>query len=131
MDLARTAVETHEILIEDTGERFHCLSGENVLKAMERLNRRGIPVGCRGGGCGVCKIRVSMGPYVAKRMSRAHVSATEEVQGIGLACCVIPTGDLSVSVLGQMRQAIWQAPRERGRRETEQGGSEPAASRGE
>lgn len=131
MDPGRQSLPQHEVLIEDTGERFRCIAGENVLKAMERLNRRGIPVGCRGGGCGVCKIRVSMGPYQAKRMSRAHVSAIEEAQGVGLACCVVPTGDVALTVLGQMRQAIWQVPRARGRRESEQGGSEPAASRGE
>jgi ferredoxin len=50
-----------QILIEDTGETYACAEGETLLKAMERLGRKGIPVGCRGGGCGVCKVQVTQG----------------------------------------------------------------------
>ncbi len=95
-----------EILITDTGERFACTPGENLLKAMERLNRRGIPVGCRGGGCGVCKIRVRRGQYTALKMSRAHVSAEEEASGVGLACRILPTSDLELQVQGSLRKSV-------------------------
>jgi len=97
---------TYEILIADTGERFTCGDSENVLKAMERLNRRDIPVGCRGGGCGVCKIKMSRGSYSAKKMSRAHVSIEEEANGIGLACRVHPTSNLELQVVGAMRKSV-------------------------
>ena len=100
----------HEILIADTGERFACGDDENVLKAMERLNRRGIPVGCRGGGCGVCKVKICRGNYSARKMSRAHVSVDEEAGGIGLACRVYPASDLELQVLGAMRKSVL-APR--------------------
>jgi ferredoxin len=96
----------YEILIADTGERFACRAGENILKAMERLSRRGIPVGCRGGGCGVCKVQVRRGEYRAQKMSRAHVSAAEEAVGVGLACRLVPTTDLELTVLGGMRPSI-------------------------
>ncbi len=95
-----------EILITDTGERFTCAPGENLLKAMERLNRQGIPVGCRGGGCGVCKIQVRRGKFTALKMSRAHVSAEEEASGVGLACRVLPTTDLELQVLGALRKTV-------------------------
>lgn len=95
----------HVVSIEDSGVQFTCRAGENILKAMERLNRQGIPVGCRGGGCGVCKIKVTKGTYSLRRMSRAHVSAEEEMAGIGLACCTLPTSDLSLKVLGSIRTA--------------------------
>ena len=38
-----------------------CDEEQNVLAAMERLGRKGIPVGCRGGGCGVCRVQVTYG----------------------------------------------------------------------
>lgn len=96
----------YEILIEDTGERFVCAAGENILKAMERLNRKGIPVGCRGGGCGVCKVRINAGRYSTKKMSREHVSVNEEAAGIGLACRLLPASDLALQVLGNMRNSL-------------------------
>ncbi|MSR14581.1 MAG: 2Fe-2S iron-sulfur cluster binding domain-containing protein [Gammaproteobacteria bacterium] len=96
----------YEIVIEETDERFFCAAGENILKAMERLNRKGIPVGCRGGGCGVCKVRVRSGRYSARKMSRAHVSVEEESNGIGLACRLVPESDLAVQVLGTMRKSV-------------------------
>lgn len=92
-----------EVNIPETGERFVCRPGENVLKAMERLNRRGIPVGCRGGGCGVCRIRVRRGEYAVRRMSRTHVSEEEQNAGVALACCVTPLTDLELEVLGRLR----------------------------
>ena len=45
----------YEVLIEDTGERYDCREDRNLLEGMEALGRKGVPVGCRHGGCGVCK----------------------------------------------------------------------------
>ena len=61
--------------------------------------RECIPVGCRGGGCGVCRIRVIDGEYELKKMSRKHVSETEQEQGVALACRVYPLGDMKIEVL--------------------------------
>jgi ferredoxin len=33
-----------------------------------------VPVGCRGGGCGVCRVQVLSGGYESKRMSRRFVT---------------------------------------------------------
>ncbi|NMG01880.1 2Fe-2S iron-sulfur cluster binding domain-containing protein [Azoarcus taiwanensis] len=92
----------HSIHIEQTGEVFTCADTQNVLRGMEALGRRGIPVGCRGGGCGVCKIRVTSGEFKVRKMSRAYVSEAEEAEGIVLACKTFPLSDLSVSVVGKM-----------------------------
>ena len=96
----------YQIVIEDTGEQYPCDERESVLEGMARLGRRGIPVGCRGGGCGVCKVRILSGEYVAKVMSRAHVSAAELADGIVLACRVLPGSDLSVEVTGKMKKSV-------------------------
>jgi ferredoxin len=95
-----------QIEIVDTNERFACSAHDNVLKAMEQLRRRGIPVGCRGGGCGACKVLVTLGQYETKKMSRSCVTADEEANGFALACRLHPGSDLKVKVVGKMARAV-------------------------
>lgn len=99
----------HQVLIEDTGEQYACGECESVLDGMARLGRRGIPVGCRGGGCGVCKVQIVEGSYAVGVMSRAHVSADELAAGVVLACRVMPHSDLCVQVLGKMKKTVCRA----------------------
>jgi ferredoxin len=94
------------IHIRDTGESFLCNVDKSVLGGMEALRRKGIPVGCRSGGCGVCKIRIEKGAVRRGPTSRAHVSLDEEAEGVALACRCFPEADLELSVLGKMRTSF-------------------------
>ena len=94
------------VTIADTGEVFRCREDETLLSGMERLGKRGIPVGCRGGGCGVCKVRLEAGECSKRVMSRDHVSAEEEANGIVLACRVKPLSDIRLRVLGKMKKKV-------------------------
>lgn len=96
----------YQIHIEDTGETFSCSEEESVLIGMARLGRKGIPVGCRGGGCGVCKVQVLSGTYQSAVMSRAHISEQEQASGIVLACRIMPCSDLSLQVIGKMKKTV-------------------------
>ena len=96
----------HTVTIENTGETFRCDEDTNVLLGMEQLCRKGIPVGCRNGGCGVCKVQVNKGQYAKRKMSRGVVSAEEEASGCVLACKIFPQSDLEVEVVGKMARAI-------------------------
>src|SRR5437763_1143778 len=104
-----TATMPFEVRIENTGESFRCGEGQNVLKAMEQLCRKGIPVGCRNGGCGVCKVRVMKGRDAAQKMSRSCVSVEEEAQGVALACRIFPASDIEVTIVGKMVNAVMAA----------------------
>lgn len=95
----------HEIIIADTGESYLCDELESVLLGMARLGRKGIPLGCRGGGCGVCKVAVVEGQYQAGTMSRAHVSEEEQKAGCALACRIRPESSLKVKVVGKLQKA--------------------------
>jgi len=53
----------------ETRERFSCSPEQSVLEGMANLGRRGIPVGCEGGACGVCKVEVLKGDYESRFMS--------------------------------------------------------------
>lgn len=101
--------EGYRVLVTDTGESFVCGEAETALNALARCGRRGIPVGCRGGGCGVCKVQVLQGQYQTRPMSRSHVSEDDEASHQVLACCIVPQTDLQLRVIGRMRKA-WQAP---------------------
>ena len=93
----------YNVVIDETGERFRCSPQESLLVGMERLGKKGIPVGCRGGGCGVCKVQLEAGECSKRVMSRDHVSAEEEANGIVLACRVKPLSDIRLRVLGKMK----------------------------
>lgn len=95
-----------QVSLLDTGESYQCDDTETVLDGMERIGRRGIPVGCRGGGCGICKIRVVSGEYQGRKMSRACISQAEEESGYVLACRIVPRIDLQVEIVGNMRKCI-------------------------
>ncbi len=107
MDGSAVPADTRfEITIVNSGESFRCPGPQPVLKAMVALGHKGIPSGCHGGGCGVCKVRVVDGEYRTDPMSRDHVSAEDEAQGIALACRVYPLSDIRLEVLGKMRRAV-------------------------
>ncbi|MBN3768982.1 MULTISPECIES: 2Fe-2S iron-sulfur cluster-binding protein [Burkholderia] len=96
------------VTIAQTDERYVCASGESLLAGMAKLGRRGIPVGCLNGGCGVCKVRVLRGAvHRLGPISRAHVSADEERDGYALACRVAPDGDVELEVAGRLKKPFF------------------------
>lgn len=103
-------MQKFDICIENTGEHYACADSRSVLEGMEALGRKGIPVGCRQGGCGVCKVQVLEGQYTRRVMSRAHISAEEEAEGCVLSCRIKPTSDLRLSVVGSMKKTVCRSP---------------------
>lgn len=96
----------YAVTIEGTGERYDCAPDESLLAGMVRLGRRGIRAGCRGGGCGVCKVEITAGVFETRAMSRDHISTDDEAQGRVLACRVYPRSDVSLRVLGKMQRTV-------------------------
>lgn len=94
----------HSIRLKGLTRPFACAADERLLVAMERARlmdfaagwEHVIPVGCRRGGCGVCRVRITAGDYTTAPMSAIHVSAEEQAEGYALACCVFPQSDLLV-----------------------------------
>ena len=98
--------EKHLVHIENSGEDYLCAPDQNLLRGMEVLGRRGIPVGCRGGGCGVCKVEVLSGDFQTRAMSRDHVSDDDRACNRLLACRVYPASDLSLKVIGKLQKRV-------------------------
>lgn len=90
-----------QIVNRTTGDSFTCPEGQSVLKAMEQRGLRCVPVGCRGGGCGYCKIRVVDGDFECGKMSKVHIPPEAIDQGEVLACRIYPLTDLTIECLPQ------------------------------
>ncbi len=88
---------THTVVVEDTGRSFRCPDTKSILVGVEHGGGAdAIQVGCRSGGCGVCRVEVLSGTYTAKRMSKAFVTDDDLAHGIVLSCRAYPTSDLVV-----------------------------------
>ncbi|MBI5897869.1 MAG: 2Fe-2S iron-sulfur cluster binding domain-containing protein [Rhodocyclales bacterium] len=94
------------VTIENTNEVFRTSDRNTVLEGMAALGRKGIPVGCSGGGCGVCKIEVLSGTYRKRVMSRAHISVEDEESHRVLACRIWATSDLRLKVIGKIQRSV-------------------------
>jgi len=75
---------------------FVVRSERPVLHQMQMQGCDALPVGCRGGGCGVCRIEVLTGDYRAKRMSKKFISDDDLAHGVVLACRILADTDLTV-----------------------------------
>jgi ferredoxin len=97
------ATGAFDVTVAPSGDSFRCAADESLLRGMLRLGRRGIPVGCVGGGCGICKVRILAGQVMPLGpVSRAHVSADDEAAGVTLACRVAPATALRVEAVGYL-----------------------------
>ena len=95
------------VRLRNTGEWYECRRTETLLEGLSRLGRKGIPVGCVNGGCGVCKVAVCVGTVrTTGAMSRAHVTEEEEAAGVVLACRAAPNECVEVDVLGAMKKSV-------------------------
>lgn len=99
----------HRVKVEGTGQQFDCAEEQHLLQGMQNV-RLGvpildaIPVGCRGGGCGICRIKIRVGDYEAKKMSRKHIPEQDQALDIVLACRVYPRSELTIEVLSLPEQ---------------------------
>ncbi len=79
--------------------------GETILEALGRHNFAKVPVGCRRGGCGICKIKIVEGEFETGKMSMAHVSQEEREENFSLACKTIPRSNVEFEIV-EPRQKI-------------------------
>ena len=92
--------------LQDRPEVVRLSANQSVLASIEADGRSLIKVGCRRGGCGMCKVKILRGQYSNRKMSRAHISVEEEIQGFVLACRATPESDLLVQVQSETPNEI-------------------------
>ncbi|MBW7984935.1 2Fe-2S iron-sulfur cluster binding domain-containing protein [Enterobacillus tribolii] len=96
----------HRIEIENTRQTYLCAAENDLLRGMERLGGKGIPAGCRGGGCGICKVQILTGSWRCGKMSTAVLTPEERRRGIVLACRCYPESGLVLKVIGKMKYRL-------------------------
>ncbi len=94
----------HRVELVDTQQDFLCGEDQHLLQGMQNFRLgvpmlEAIPVGCRGGGCGICRIHVLSGEFESQKMSRKHIPEEDQARGIVLACRIYPRSDLQIEVL--------------------------------
>lgn len=90
----------HSIRIIDRDLTFSCRENETLLAALERNFGRDRMVGCRMGGCGICRIRIVSGRWESLPMSSDHVDESDKAEGFALACRIYPRSDIECRFVG-------------------------------
>jgi ferredoxin len=88
----------HTITVRPPGDTVVCAAGDTVLSAILRAGAK-VFFGCRGGGCGTCKMRLVTGVVDHGRCSTAVLSEHEKRAGAFLSCQARPLTDLTVELM--------------------------------
>ncbi|WP_099203222.1 2Fe-2S iron-sulfur cluster-binding protein [Miniphocaeibacter massiliensis] len=91
----------YTIKIVNENFQFSCINGESLSDSMHRVNNKHPIVGCRGGGCGVCKIKIISGKYDLGKMSIKYISLKDIGKGYSLACRTYPKSDMDIEFVGR------------------------------
>ena len=80
------------------GDRIPTADGETVLAALGRAGLR-YRIGCRRGGCGICKLQLVAGEVrYEKPVAESVLSDDEKVAGICLSCRAVPITNVLVEL---------------------------------
>ncbi|MGB1090599.1 MAG: 2Fe-2S iron-sulfur cluster-binding protein [Oceanobacter sp.] len=92
-------------VVDEDGACIKSQSDKNLLVNLAAAGQSQVLNGCKGGGCGKCKIKVTEGTYLSRKMSRAHISAQDEERDVVLACRIFPQSDLAFIPLEGTRKS--------------------------
>lgn len=89
-------MEHYQIKVSHPDKRtFTGKENESILDSSIRTNGK-IKVGCKRGGCGLCKIKVVDGEIEHGAVSRSVLPLNEEEEGYALACRAVPKSDITI-----------------------------------
>jgi CDP-4-dehydro-6-deoxyglucose reductase len=78
----------------------HVVAGdeETLLRALARAGLR-YRVGCRRGGCGICKVQLKLGEVRYERpIADSVLSDDERVEGVCLSCRAVPITNIVIEL---------------------------------
>lgn len=89
------------IIVQPSGTEIHISPDDTVLAGLQQAGYA-YTVGCRRGGCGICKVDVLEGSFTYNRpVADSVITAEERTDGTCLSCRAVPDADLTI----QMRDA--------------------------
>jgi ferredoxin len=87
-----------EITILPDSERVTARPDETLLAALSRSGL-GYRIGCRRGGCGVCKLHLLLGEVRYERtVAESVLSDEERVEGICVSCRAVPITNVVIEL---------------------------------
>ena len=91
--------------IEVNGNEIFVKENETILNASIR-QAGNIFVGCKGGACGMCKIKITMGETVDGIHSKSALPDEEYASGYRLACQSKPVTDMSILPIRERNKVL-------------------------
>lgn len=86
------------IIVQPSGTAVYVVPGETVLSGLYQAGYA-YTVGCRRGGCGICKIDVTDGEFSYNRpVADSVITAEERADGTCLSCRAVPQSDLTIEM---------------------------------
>jgi CDP-4-dehydro-6-deoxyglucose reductase len=96
--MARKGATVPRVTVHPTGEVIYLQPGETVLSGLYTAGYA-YTVGCRRGGCAICKVDVREGSFSYNRpVADSVVSAEERTDGTCLSCRAVPDSDLVIEM---------------------------------
>jgi CDP-4-dehydro-6-deoxyglucose reductase len=87
-----------DVTILPDGVQVTAAKDENLLRALARVGLR-YRVGCKRGGCGICKVHLVLGEVRYERPVAATVLTDDErVVGICLSCRAVPITNVVIEL---------------------------------
>jgi CDP-4-dehydro-6-deoxyglucose reductase len=87
-----------EVTILPDGVHVVAREDETLLRALARAGLR-YRVGCKRGGCGICKVQLKLGEVSYERpIADSVLSDDERVEGICLSCRAVPITNIVIEL---------------------------------
>ena len=87
-----------EVTILPDGLQVTAAEAETVLAALSRVGLK-YRVGCKRGGCGVCKVQLVLGEVRYERpVAESVLSDDQRVEGICLSCRAVPITNIAIEL---------------------------------
>ena len=88
---------THQVTLNPINATFRADGHETVLEASLRHDLL-VPYGCRTGGCGACRAKITAGTVDHGKASETTLTPADREAGFALLCCAVPQTDVVVEV---------------------------------
>jgi CDP-4-dehydro-6-deoxyglucose reductase len=86
------------VTVHPSGEAIYLEPGETVLSGLYRAGYA-YAVGCRRGGCAVCKVDCRSGEFHYDHpVAETVLTADERAEGTCLTCRAVPNGDITIEM---------------------------------
>ncbi|WP_256237558.1 2Fe-2S iron-sulfur cluster-binding protein [Bacillus sp. EB600] len=79
-------------------ESFYCPETMSVVE-VAKLQGVKVPYGCNGGGCGMCKMKITKGHYKLNDWAAKALSDEEKKNGHVFLCQTYPLSDLELEYI--------------------------------